>query len=176
MWQIFGQTWKPLVLLGFWGVKKVTKFVPCDKKWDKPVTKCQNMHFMHKKCIKIQQMWQTGDKICHNMGEMWQTGDKNWKNFVITHIRCDKLGQILSLQKYQFCKNIANTLMYQTIVTNFVTLGTKMWQNLNPHKPRGCAVSSMCQKFCHISIQFVTCLSPFCHAPKPRHINVSEGF
>ena len=68
------------------------------------------------------------------------------------------------------------TLIHQTIVTKFVTSGTKMWQNLNPHKPRGCAVSSMWQKFCHISTEFVTCLSPFCHASKPRHINVCEGF
>ena len=37
-------------------LKNVTKFVPCDKKWDKNVTKCQNIHFMHKKCIKIQKM------------------------------------------------------------------------------------------------------------------------
>ena len=73
-------------------------------------------------------------------------------------------------------RQVTNTLMYQTIVTKFVTSGTKLWQNLNAHKPRGCAVSSMCQKICHISIQFVTCLSPFCHAPKPRHINGCEGF
>ena len=48
------------------------------------------------------------DKICHNK-----------------RVRCDKRGQILSLQKYQFCKNMANTLTYQTIVTKFVTSGQK---------------------------------------------------
>ena len=99
------------------------------------------------------------DKICHNTYKMWQTGD----NF------CHNKNAI-SVRYVTF------TLMYQTIVTKFVTSGTKMWQNTNPQKPRGCAVSSMCLKFCHISILFVTCLSPFCHAPKPRHINVCEGF
>ena len=99
------------------------------------------------------------DKIYHNTYKMWQTEDK------ICHYK------ITISVRY-----VINTLMYQTIVTKFVTSGTKLWQNTNLHKPRGCAVSSMCQKFCHISIQFVTCLSPFCHAPKSRHINVCEGF
>ena len=103
--------------------------------------------------------WQKLDNICQNTYKMWQTGDKFCHNKNASSVRY-----------------VTFTLMYQTIVTNFVTSGTKMWQNLNPQKPRGCAVSSMCQKFCHILIQFVTCLSPFCHTPKPRHINVSEGF
>ena len=95
MWQIFDQTWKPLVLLGFWGVEKVTKFVPCDKKCDKNGTKHRNIHFMHKKCIKIQKMWQTGDKIGQHLSE--HGGDvTNWgqKLDKICHnyIRCDKLG------------------------------------------------------------------------------------
>ena len=31
----------------------MTKFVPCDKKWDKNVTKCQNMHKYTILCIKM---------------------------------------------------------------------------------------------------------------------------
>ena len=54
--KFFDQSRKPLVLLGFRGVKKVTKFVPCDKNCDKNGTKRQNIHFMHKKCIKIRKM------------------------------------------------------------------------------------------------------------------------
>ena len=47
---------------------------------------------MYKNPKNVTNWGQKLDKICHNMGEMWQTGDKNWTKFVITHIRCDKLG------------------------------------------------------------------------------------
>ena len=134
---------------------------------------CSDVTIWGQNGTKFVKMWQTRNKICHNMSQMWQTGDKICHN---KRVRCDKLGTNLHKQNGISVRNVTNTLMHQTIVTKFVTSGTKMWQNTNPHKQRGCAVSGVCLKFCHISILFVTCLSPFCHAPKPRHINVCEGF
>ena len=55
----------------------MTKFVPCDKKWDKNVTKCQNMHFMHKKCIK-------NPKNVTKIGQNFLRCDKLGTKFVIT--------------------------------------------------------------------------------------------
>ena len=136
--------------------KNVTKIGQNLWRCDKNGTKCQNMHFMHKKCIKTQKMWQKLDKFCHNTGKMWQTEDK----FCHNTYKMWQTGNKICHNKITISvRYVTFTLMYQTIVTNFVTLGTKMWQNTNPHKPRGCAVSSMWQKFCHISIKFVTCLS-----------------
>ena len=88
MWQIFDQTWKPLVLLGFWGVEKVTKFVPCDKNGTKNVTNCQNMHKYTILCIKMNNYT---ENLSH-LGQKWgQTCDKLRTKFVITRVRCDQL-------------------------------------------------------------------------------------
>ena len=70
---------------------------------------------MHKKCIK---------------------NPKNVTNFVITHIRCDKLGtkfgQILSLQNHYICKKCDKYF----------------------------DVSNYCDKFCHIGDKNVTKSKP----------------
>ena len=72
---------------------------------------------LDKICQNTYKMWQTGDKICQNTYKMWQTGDKicHYKNTISV-------------------RYVTITLMYQTIVTKFVTSGTKMWQNLNLQK------------------------------------------
>ena len=98
---------------------------------------------MYKNPKNMTKLGQKLDKICHNTYKMWQTEDKNWTTFVRTHIRCGNWGQKLDnicqntykmwQTGYKIChyKNtisvryVTITLMYQTIVTKFVTSGQK---------------------------------------------------
>ena len=83
---------KTLGITGFLRCQKSDKICPMWQKWDKNVTNCQNMHKYTILCIKMNNYTENLSQIGQIGTKMWQTRGKNGTKFVITSVRCDKLG------------------------------------------------------------------------------------
>ena len=92
------------------------------------------------------------DKIYEDVTNWGQ----NWTNFVITHIRCDKLGTKFAIQKHDFCKLCDKYFDVSNYCDKLVT-------NLSLQNHYICKIcdkyfdtSNYCDKICHIGDKNVT--------------------